>query len=263
MRNGPLSLTFHLLLVVFLLAPLVVVIMVAFTPGMTLEIPLDSFSLRWLEAVFHHPDFVASFWTSLWLALASGTLSVLLAIPAALAIARSSFPGRDAINGLLLSPLLIPHLVLGVAILRLLTVIGETGSFFWLLLSHTVVVSPYALRLILAAISGMDESAEQAAYSLGASRWTVFRRITFPMILPGITGGWLLAFITSFDELTMSIFVTSPSTVTLPVRMYMYASETLDPMMAAVSALMILITGLAMILLDRVYGLDRVLVGER
>ncbi|KAE9737314.1 ABC transporter permease, partial [Escherichia coli] len=84
---------------------------------------------------------------------------------------------------------------------------------------------------------------------------------TVPMILPGITGGWLLAFINSFDELTMSIFITSPATVTLPVRMYMYATESIDPMMAAVSALMIAVTAAAMLLLDRIFGLDKILVG--
>ncbi|MGH8848003.1 MAG: ABC transporter permease, partial [Polaromonas sp.] len=91
----------------------------------------------------------------------------------------------------------------------------------------------------------------------------VFRRITLPMILPGVTGGWLLAFINSFDEVTMSIFVTAPSTVTLPVRMYMYATESIDPLMAAVSALMVALTAVAMLVLDRVYGLDKILVGHR
>jgi putative spermidine/putrescine transport system permease protein len=90
----------------------------------------------------------------------------------------------------------------------------------------------------------------------------VFRRITLPLLLPGLSGGWLLAFINSFDELTMSIFVTSPSTVTLPVRMYMYASESIDPMMAAVSALMILVATVTMIIIDRMFGLDRLLVGK-
>lgn len=263
MRNGPIALLWNALVVVFMLAPLVVVVVVAFTPGDTLAIPTAAPSLRWFEAIFDHPDFVRSFWISVGLAFASGTIATALSIPAGLAIARGNFAGRNFLNGLFLSPLLIPHLVLGVAILRLLTVIGGTGSFFWLLLSHVVVITPYALRLVISAVSGIDRSVEQAALSLGASNATTFRRVTVPMILPGITGGWLLAFISSFDELTMSIFVTSPSTVTLPVRMYMYASETLDPMMAAVSALMIGITTLTMVLLDRAYGLDRILVGHQ
>ena len=123
--------------------------------------------------------------------------------------------------------------------------------------------TPYALRLVVAALTGLDRSIEQAALSLGASRVTVFLRITAPLMLPGITGGWLLAFINSFDEVTMSIFITSPQTVTLPVRMYTIATESVDPMMAAVSALIVGLTAVVMLVLDRLYGLDKILVGQR
>ena len=262
-KNGPLALVFHTLVVVFMLAPLVIVCLVAFTPENTLTLPTSGVSLRWFKAVFAHPDFVQSFWNSLWLAFMAATIAVAAAVPAALAITRWEFRGRQFLNALFLSPLIIPHLVLGVAMLRLFAVVGATGSFAWLVAAHVVIVTPYVMRLLIAAISGFDRSVEQAAYSLGASDATVFRRVTLPMILPGVTGGWLLAFINSFDELTMSIFITSPSTVTLPVRMYMYATESIDPMMAAVSALIIGITAAAALLLDRVYGLDRILVGQK
>jgi len=262
-KNGPFALAFNALVITFMLAPLLVVCIVAFTPENTLTIPTTSFSLRWFAAVFAHPDFMQSFWNSLWLALGSATLATLLAVPAGLAITRFQFAGREFLNGLFLSPLIIPHLVLGVALLRLFALVGGSGSFGFLVFAHALIVTPYTLRLVVAALVGFDRSAEQAAASLGAGRFTVFRRITLPMILPGVTGGWMLAFINSFDEVTMSIFVTSPSTVTLPVRMYMYATESIDPLMAAVSALMVGVTALAMVLLDRVYGLDRVLVGRR
>lgn len=260
-KNGPLALAFNALVIAFMLAPLVVVCVVAFTPENTLTLPTTEFSLRWFRAVFEHSDFMQSFWNSLGLALASATIATLLAVPAGLAITRYSFPGRDFLNALFLSPLIIPHLVLGVALLRMFALVGGTGSFGFLIFAHALIVTPYTLRLVVAALVGFDRSAEQAALSLGASQATVFRRITLPMILPGVTGGWLLAFINSFDEVTMSIFVTSPSTVTLPVRMYMYATESIDPLMAAVSALMVAVTAVAMIVLDRLYGLDRVLVG--
>jgi putative spermidine/putrescine transport system permease protein len=262
-RNGPLALLFNALVITFMLAPLVIVCVVAFTPGNTLAIPTTEFSLRWFRAVFAHSDFVQSFKNSLWLASISATLATVLAVPAGLAIARHTFPGRDFLNGLFLSPLIIPHLVLGVALLRTFSLIGATGSFFWLALAHVVIITPYVLRLVLASVEGSDRSAEQAALSLGASQATVFMRVTLPMILPGVTGGWLLAFINSFDEVTMSIFVTAPSTVTLPVRMYMYATESIDPLMAAVSALMVALTAVAMLVLDRIYGLDKILVGHK
>ncbi|MBC3419268.1 MULTISPECIES: ABC transporter permease [unclassified Pseudomonas] len=261
-KNGPLALTFHSLVVVFMLAPLVVVCLVAFTPENTLSLPTAGFSLRWFEAVFERADFLEAFKNSLQLAFLAASLATLIAVPAGLAITRLQFPGRDFLNVLFLSPIIIPHLVLGVALLRLFALLGVNGSFTWLVLAHTVVITPYVLRLVIAAAIGVDRSAEQAAESLGASRFTLFRKITLPMILPGIAGGWLLAFINSFDEVTLSIFVTSPATQTLPVKMYVYATESIDPMMAAVSALVIVLTAVTMILLDRVYGLDRVLVGK-
>ena len=263
MRNGPFSIAFHALVVAFMLAPLVVVCLVAFTPADTLQVPWGAYSLRWFRAVFEHGDLVQSFWNSLLVAAVAATLSVALAIPAGLAIARHDFPGRQALNGLLMSPLIVPHLVLGVAMLRLFSLVGARGSATWLTIAHVVVVTPYALRLVVAALAGLDRSIEQAALSLGASRATVFRRVTLPMMLPGVTGGWMLAFINSFDEVTMSLFVTSPQTVTLPVRMYTIATESIDPMMAAVSALIVALTAVVMIALDRLYGLDRVLVGNR
>ena len=262
-KNGPLALLFNALVISFMLAPLVVVCLVAFTPENTLTIPSTHLSLRWFRAVFAHPDFVQSFWNSLWLALSAATLATLIAVPAGLAITRYDFKGRDGLNALFLSPLIIPHLILGVALLRLFTLIGATGNFVWLILAHVIIITPYVLRLVLAAAVGMDRSCEQAAMSLGASQLTLFRRVTLPMILPGVTGGWLLAFINSFDEVTMSIFVTAPSTVTLPVRMYMYATESIDPLMAAASALMVAFTAVVMVLIDRLYGLDRILVGGK
>lgn len=262
-RNGPLALSFHALVMLFMLAPLLVVCLVAFTPENTLSLPTAGFSLRWFEAVFERQDFLDAFLNSLRLAAIAATLATLIAVPAALAITRYRFPGRGLLNGLFLSPIIIPHLVLGVALLRLFALIGVNGSFSWLVLAHVLVITPYVLRLVLAAAIGMDRSAEHAALSLGAGRIALFCRITLPMILPGVAGGWLLAFINSFDEVTLSIFVTSPATQTLPVRMYVYATESIDPMMAAVSALVIALTAATMILLDRIYGLDRVLVGKQ
>jgi putative spermidine/putrescine transport system permease protein len=263
MRNGPFAICFHAIVVAFMMAPLVVVCLVAFTPADTLSVPWGEWSLRWFRAVFEHSDLMSSFRNSLVVAACAATGSVLFAIPASLAIARYEFPGRQALNALLMSPLIVPHLVLGVAMLRLFAIMGARGSTVWLAIAHVVIVTPYAMRLMLAALAGGDPSIENAARSLGAKRWTVFWRITLPLMLPGVTGGWLLGFINSFDEVTMSIFITSPQTITLPVRMYMLATESIDPMMAAVSALIIGLTAAVMFVLDRLYGLDRVLVGQQ
>lgn len=261
-RNGPLALAFHALFVVFMLAPLVIVCVVAFTPEGYLSLPTRSLSLRWFRAIFGYPEFLRAFRDSLWLAALSSTIAIALAVPAALAIARYRFPGREAMTTLFMSPLMVPHVVLGIAFLRFFTQIGLSGSFAGLVLSHIIVILPFALRLVLAASYGLDRRVEHAAISLGAGTTTVFRRVTLPLILPGVVSGWLLAAINSFDEVTMTVFIASPSTVTLPVRMFLYIQDNIDPLIAAVSACLIALTALLLFALDRLYGLDRLFVGS-
>jgi len=260
--NGPLALIFHTIFVVIMLAPIVVVCLVAFTPEGYLSLPTNGFSLRWFRAIANYPEFVHAFWVSLGLGALSSFVALLFAVPAALAIARYRFRGRDALAALFLSPLMIPHVVLGIAFLRFFTSIGIGGSFAGLLVAHVVVVFPFALRLTLAAATGMDRSVEMAAISLGAGGATLFRRVTLPLILPGVISGWALAFIQSFDDLTMTVFLAAPGTETLPVRMFLYVQDNIDPLVTSVSASVIAITMTALILLDRFYGLDRVLVGK-
>jgi putative spermidine/putrescine transport system permease protein len=261
-KNGWLSLTYHALFIGFIVAPLLVVVAVSFTSKGFISLPTDGLSLRWFRAIFEARELTDAFWLSLWLGLASATVAVTLAVPAALAVVRHRFPCRGALMGFFLSPLMIPNVVLGVAFLRFFSALGFTGSFAWLALTHVIVVMPYALRLVLAAATGMDMDAERAALSLGASRLTAFRRVVLPLILPGVAGGWMLAFIQSFDELTMTVFVATPGTTTLPVAMYNQIAQTIDPLVASVSTVLIVGTLVLMVLLDRIVGLDRVLVGK-
>jgi len=217
---------------------------------------------RWYRAIGNASDFVTAFWRSLGLGTAAATLATLLAVPAGMAIAWHRFPGRDALQGLLLSPLMVPHVVLGIALLKFFTMLGVQGTISGLAVAHIVLVVPYVLRLVIAAATGLDRSIAQAAESLGASRWTVFRRVELPLLMPGVAGGWLIAFINSFDELTMSVFVASPATQTLPVKMYHHIVHTIDPLLASISTVLIVLTLVLMLALDRLYGLDRILAGK-
>lgn len=261
-RNGPLALAYHTLFVAFMLAPILVVCFVAFTPEGYLSFPTDRWSLRWFYAIARYPEFVSAFWRSLWLGAISSAIAVTISVPAALAIARYRFPGREAMTALFMSPLMIPHLVLGIAFLRFFTQIGLGGTFAGLVLSHIVVVLPFALRLTLASAVGLDRSIEHAAVSLGASESVVLRRITLPLVLPGLVSGWALAFINSFDELTMTVFIAAPGTETLPVRMFLYIQDNIDPLVTSVSACVIAVTVVALVILDRAFGLERMLVGR-
>jgi putative spermidine/putrescine transport system permease protein len=261
-QNGFLGLLFNALFLTFIAAPLVAVIAVSFTAKGYISMPFDGASLRWFRAIGQNQDIIDAFWLSIRLALVSATLGVLLATPAALAIARYRFPGRGALTGFLLSPMMIPAVVLGIAFLRFLSLLGLNGSMWSLTAAHVVIVLPYALRLILSSAIGLDRDAERAALSCGASRFTAFRRVVLPMIRTGIAGGWVLAFIQSFDELTMTIFVATPGTTTLPVAMYNQIAQTIDPLVASVSTVIIAGTVVLMLVLDRMVGLDRILIGE-
>jgi len=157
---------------------------------------------------------------------------------------------------------MIPAVVLGIAFLRFLSLLGLGGSFWALCATHVIIVVPYALRLALSSAVGLDRDAERAALSCGASRFTAFRRVVLPMIRTGVVGGWVLSFIQSFDELTMTIFVATPGTTTLPVAMYNQIAQTIDPLVASVSTVLIAGTVVLMLVLDRMVGLDRVLIGE-
>jgi putative spermidine/putrescine transport system permease protein len=257
-RNGPVALGFHAAFTVFMIAPLAIVCLVAFTPSNLLSVPTIHFSMRWFKAIVDDPDFTQAFANSLWLATLSATLAAMLAVPAALGLIRYRFAGRDAINSLLLSPLMIPPVVLGVALLQLFTRIGVSGSFVSLVLAHVMLVFPYCLRLIMASLVATTRD----AISLGANAWTTFRRITLPALVPGIAAGWVLGFASSFDELTATIFIAAPTTITLPVRIYMSMTETVDPMVAAVATVIMAVTLGLMFALDRLVGLDKVLMGK-
>lgn len=261
-RNGPLALAFHGLFIVFMLAPIVIVCIVAFTPEGFLSIPTSEWSLRWFRAIARYPEFISAFRNSLVLAAVSSTVAVAFSVPAALAIARYRFPGRETLTALFLSPLMIPHVVLGIAFLRFFTQIGLGGTFTGLVLAHIVIVFPFALRLVLASAVGMDRALENAAVSLGASGGSVFRRVTLPLILPGVASGWMLAFIQSFDEVTMTVFIAAPGTSTLPVRMFLYIQDNIDPLVTSVSAVVIGMTVVFMIAIDRLYGLEKLLSGR-
>lgn len=261
-RNGFAALAFHALFVAFIVAPLAAVMLVAFTDKGYISMPFDGASLRWFRAIADNGDIVSAFWLSVRLALVAATLGVALAVPAALAIARYRFPGRGALTSFFLSPMMIPAVVLGIAFLRFLSLLHLSGSFRALVAAHVVIVLPYALRLALSSAIGLDRDAERAALSCGASRFTAFRRVVLPMIRTGVAGGWVLSFIQSFDELTMTIFVATPGTTTLPVAMYNQIAQTIDPLVTSVSAVLIVGTVLLMLVLDRLVGLDRILIGE-
>ncbi len=248
---------FNVLFIGFLLAPVVVVVLVAFTPEGWLKVPTTSFSLRWFRAIADHPEFISAFRNSLGIAVAASVLATAIGTLAALGIVRYRFPGREVVASFLLSPLMVPTVVTGVALLYFFSRIGLASTLGGVIVAHVVVTGPYVVRTVSASLAGFDRSLELAAMTLGAGRWQTFRRVTLPLILPGLTAGAVFAFIVSFDELTVTLFVTGPKLATLPIRIYNHITYITDPLVAAVSALLVFLTIGIVLILERLVGLDR------
>lgn len=232
------------------LSPILLVVWMSFTPGAMFRLPFDEFSLRWYYAAFAHSGFVDAFVLSLQLAGISCLIAVTLAFLCAYALNRGPhFPGKTALQGLFLSPLIVPHVVYGIAMLQFINGIGLYNTFTSLVAAHVICVTPYALRTIDSSLRMVPIEMEWAAMNLGASRLSVLGRIVLPMCLRGIAATFLLCGLLSFSELTVTIFMIGPDYQTLPLRIYGYMTDQLDPTVAAISSMLITLSlALALIL---------------
>jgi putative spermidine/putrescine transport system permease protein len=248
----------------YILLPLFFVTWLSFFRQEIPSFPPEGYSLRWFQAVPGNDRFVQGFILSLQVAVIATAIGLAIGIPAAMALVRQRFPGREAINSLLLLPIVVPGIVLGIALYvfhveaEIATEWQIIGSLGGLVAGHVLIVIPWTVRLVTASLAGMDRSVEEAAMSLGADRLTTFRRITMPAILPGIVAAALFGFISSFGNLEMSLFLVGPGRTTLPIAILQYLEWKIDPTIAAVSVLQILFIGGAMLLTDRFVKISRV-----
>jgi putative spermidine/putrescine transport system permease protein len=243
---------------IFMLAPVVIVVAVSFTAQTYVTFPIQGFSLRWFRAAYEYPAFLSAFEVSLEIAVLSAVCSAVLGVPAALALARGRSLGSRLAMAFLLSPLAMPLIVLGFALLFYLSALGLGVSFLALLLSHTLVSLPYLVRAVAAQYRSMPAGQEEAAKVLGANAIEVFYQITLPMIRPGVFSGCLLAILTSIDNLPISYFFGSARTNTLPVVMLSFLQNQFDPSIAAVSSIQLVIAVVALGLVQKLTGRSRV-----
>lgn len=246
---------------VFLIAPLAVVVVVAFSAESYVAFPVENYSLRWFERFFEYKPFVNSFIRSMQVALLSALFGALLGVPAALAIVRSKTRSASAAMTFLLSPLSLPHIVLGFSLLFFLSLFGQGISFVSLVVAHTVVSLPYIVRTVAGLYRSVSLNLEETALVLGASRWQVFRHVTLPIIQPGVFAGCLLAILLSLDNLSVSLFFGGPSTNTLPVVMLSYMESQFDPSIAAASTIQLAVALLILVAVERVFGLRSLSIG--
>jgi putative spermidine/putrescine transport system permease protein len=248
----------------YILLPIFFVIWLAFFSQEIPSFPPEGYSLKWFRAILDNDRFVSGFLLSLQVAVVATLIGLAIGVPAAVCLVRGRFPGREAVNSLLLLPLIVPGIVLGIALFvfhveaEIKTGWPILGSLAGLIAGHVLIAIPWTVRLITASLAGMDRTIEEAAESLGANRFTTFRRVTLPGILPGIVAAALFSFIASFGNLEMSLFLVGPGRTTLPIAILQYLEWKIDPTIAAVSVLQILFIGGAMLLTDRFVKIGRV-----
>jgi putative spermidine/putrescine transport system permease protein len=238
--------------VAVLLLPLVVIMLTSFTTLGYVSFPPEGFTLRWYREALGKREFLESFYLSLGIAAVTAMLASVLGTPVAIALARHRFAGRALVNAFFMSPLILPTVVIGIALLQFYNRIGIGATAGSVILGHVIITTPYAIRLVVASLTGLDPSVERAARSLGASPFRAFLAVTLPLIVPGIMAGALFAFITSFDNVTLSVFLATPRMVTLPVRIYNLWDQPIYPWLVAICSLVILWTLLLIVIVERV-----------
>lgn len=226
---------------VYLLLPVLMIIPMSFGESSFLTFPPQGFSLEWYQALIDDPTWLRSALSSFSVALGSALLSVVLGTLASLALVRGRIPFRGAVLGVLLAPLIVPYVIVGLAIYIAFLRIGLTESPIGFILVHTCLGVPYVMINVVSGLSGVDRRLEMASLNLGASPLETFGRITLPAIAPNMMAGGLFAFITSWDEVVVAIFLSGPDMTTLPVKMWSGIRVQIDPSLAAVSTLVLFV----------------------
>lgn len=244
------------LVVIFMIAPILVVIGSAFSATGYMAFPPGAFSTRWFTAFLASSDWLATLGITLVLSLLAALFSLALGFAAAFVIVRRPMRGLPALEFLILLPLVFPHAALAIAILTVISAFGLLGTFAGVLLAHVFVTLPYAYRPIVASLGKLDAAMEEAALSLGAHPWTTFRRITLPLVRPGLTTAFLFCFIISFDETTITLFLVGPGFTTLPIRIFSQLQDNASPMVAAISTVLIGFTAALILIINTVFGLE-------
>ena len=246
---------FGTLCVIYLVAPIVIALMMSFTSGQTLKYPPQGFSLRWYEALLD-PVRSATEQTAAWNSLKIAGLAVLgallFAVPATIGMTRMKRRSVSTIEPLLLAPLVLPSLVYGLAALIVANFIGFQPSLWLTVIGHVVVFGPLMYRAVSVVAQGINPSLAEASTTMGASWFMTLRRVTLPLLLPGILAGAFLVFIQSLDNVSVSLFLADAKTTVLPLRMFALIEESLDVRVAAISGILIAVTLLGLLVARRV-----------
>ena len=226
------------LAVIYLVAPLIIVLIISFSSAPFLTFPPPGFSLQWYHNLFNNPAWSGSLITSVKILVPAALIATITGTAAAYGLVRSSFPGKTAVAALLMAPLVVPVIVTAVGIFGFFRTLGLFGTLSGLIVAHAVLTVPYVVATVSGTLIMVDRRLEQAALTLGASPWKTFRRVTLPLILPAVLSGLVFAMVVSFDELVVSLFISTPAVRPVTVEMWSNVRGAVDPTIAAVATVL-------------------------
>ncbi len=237
------------LILAYLVLPILVVIPLSFTAGQLLVFPIPGYSLQWYEDFFTNPLWTGALWNSVLIGVATTILATILGTLAALGLHGSQFRLKPVVVALLITPLAAPVVIVAVATFYFFASINLVGTYLGVILAHTVLALPFVVITVTATLQSFDPNLTRAGASLGGTPVHVFRTVTLPIIAPGIISGALFAFVTSFDEIVVALFVASPQQRTLPRQIFSGVSESISPtIMAAAVVLLVISLGLMIVM---------------
>ena len=253
--RGSLLTIYVAVMTTLVLLPIAMVLLVSFTASDFIVFPPPGLSLEWYRTVISDPQWTESLWLSLHIATLVTAFSLVLGVPAALALRSSTGLVAAAGQTLFLSPLMVPTIVIGFALLRVFSILNIQASTLTVATGQTILAMAYVVRLVLASLAGVDSKLESAAAILGSGPWRTFWTVTFPLIRHGIIVGGLFSFIVSLDDVNIALFLSDVHTSPLSVSLFSYIEQNADPLGAAVSSLLVLIAMALLAISDRIVGI--------
>lgn len=238
-------------LLILIIAPIVIIIPISFSTDAIVQFPSKGFTFRWYQELFSDAQWTQGIIKSLMIAVYTSILSLVIGTMAATAVVKVKFPGKNLFMNLMVAPISIPVIVIGISMYYSFSTYKLTDTIFGLVLTHSIVAIPLVFVTVLASLRGIDRSLDWAAQGMGSTPIGSFFKVTVPLISPALFAGWLFAFITSLDELVMTIFVSGPKTKTLPIVMWEHIRYQINPTFAAASTILIVLIVLVFVLFPR------------
>lgn len=251
------------IVLIFLILPILVIVPLSFNADTFLMYPMAGFSMRWYEEIFTSGQWQLAMMNSLIVSPLSTLLAMVLGTLASIGLVRTDFPGKALLTAVLISPMVVPVVIVGVAVYIFFAPLGLTGSYTGLVIAHAVLGVPFVVTTVTATLQGFDFNLVRAASSLGANPVVAFFKVTLPLVAPGIISGGLFAFATSFDEVVVTLFLASPEQTTLPRQMFSGIRENISPAIAAVATILILLSTLMLVTLEGLRRRNERIRGKR